>query len=106
MPDYLPPNSWIVPSYSSPPVTDHRALPRLGAGLLLVWKAKEEARKLRRKAKRMSPGLERNATESAANWLEWASTHPVEAVDQLERLYDAVRHPVPPAQQEPWGYWQ
>jgi hypothetical protein len=54
----------------------------------------------------MSPGLERDSTEAAADWLAWAANHPVEAVDDLERLDDAVRRPDPPAQPDPWSYWQ
>jgi hypothetical protein len=77
------------------PPSGNRQLARLAAGGLLIFKGHERAESLRRSAKRMPKGLEREAKLAMAAWLDWAADHPAEAVDQGEAVLDWLRQPPP-----------
>jgi hypothetical protein len=68
-----------------------RQAAKLGTGLLLVLKGPEKARALRRFAKRMPEGVERDAKLAAADWLDWAADNPAAAVRQVEAGWDSIQ---------------
>jgi hypothetical protein len=73
------------------PPSELRQTARFGTGLLLVLKGPEKARSLRRSAKRMPEGIERDARFAAADWLDWAAANPRVAVREVEAAWDAIQ---------------
>jgi len=80
-----------------------RTVPRIAVGLWFVLKAPNQARDLKRRASRKAPGPERDALLASAKYFSWASEHPVEATQQVENLWDRLRHPE--GHTDPFSEW-